>query len=137
MADGSSVFMRVFFLPRQRLQQQQQRFFVCGRLLSACGSRSVQSAAAPHTGCVLMSSFIHLFIYFLLASLHPTLTVFSPLCSLPPTPLHSPRFISTERCEQPVEVINTLVQFAAVQRKAADTCHVLIGLVITFTRACR
>lgn len=62
--------------------------------------------------------FIYSFIYLFSLGFPPSDAhcLLSSLFS-PPSPLHSPRFISTERRERPDEVINTLVQFAAVQRQ--------------------
>lgn len=87
----------------KRLQQQSLwRTFICAR----------QPLSTKHSDCNphwlrLMSSFFYLYMYFLAASLHSTLTVFSTVCSLSPTPLHSPLFIGTKRLERQDVVIKT------------------------------
>lgn len=113
-ADGSSVFMRVFLFWRGHgcSSSSSSVFFVRGRLSSARGSRSVQSAAHWLRFNVFIYSFIYLFsLRFPPSDAHCLLSSLFPP-PRPPTPQHIPRFISTE---WPDEVINTLVQFAAVQ----------------------
>lgn len=92
-ADGSRVFMRVFFLLRQRLQQQQRRFFVCGRLLSARGSRSVKKGRSP-AHWLRFNVFIYSFIYLFSLGFPPSdahcllSSLFSPPHTAAQPPVH-------------------------------------------------
>lgn len=117
--DGGNVFMRSFLCAASGCSSSSlclRWTFIC------CDSRSAQSTAAAFF--FVTSLFINLFLYFLVASLRPTLTVFSALCSLTPAPLHSPLFISTEQRKRP-DVVRK--HFLAV-RKAAAACRVLVSV---------
>lgn len=93
--------------------------FICTRQPLSTKQRRLQPTLAAF-------SCLYSFIYFCIFSSHPFIqrfTVFSPLCSLNPSPLHSPSLISTERRERP----DAVRKHSGAVRKAAASCRVLIG----------